>query len=831
MSLLPLRAARRTLVAGLLVPTLAVSIAAAQTASSPASGRRLIAAAASASASASASTSSSAFASAAPAGSTSASPRASATGWLNIAPTALLKPPAPPGAASPTHRGAPLAITISGGVSLGAYEAGVVYYLISFLRKNPGLFDARVFTGASAGSMNALLGAMALCSKSDVAPTKSLLYRTWTGVGFKQLFRPTDTTPDGLFSRRAFDPIVIETARAFASDIGEGCDVVLGVTTTRKKELAATANDPLGLARVEERFAVHVRGRPDGKPPMVRSYVDPTFRTRQALLPEDETGEISFLSLRDVLQASSAFPLAFAPKPVSFCLHEPSAKGELTCKGGDAKPVAFIDGGVFDNQPVRLAARLLSAGLEAPAQLLRDRPSFDDVSLPAQAEFVHVSPDNFSFPAEEGEAPRNVDRPSALGTISEFARTFIGNARSKELLGLFEERPDLRERLSVARVNLPTASSPLGAFFGFFESDFRAFDFYLGMFDARRLIEQRLLPKVPRSGRAPVFPEPTASKEDMPEDWRPYSCLRAVLGGEPGKACDGEGMQNFRILLQVSLDRLASTCGRPEAPPTTDNVICTRAGLGGPPPIVPHVDDKSDSGHAFRRSARESDIAYVLRRLTAYGFHFKDLGLRPNESSLALDRVRELLGEALVRFSEVQPVDGRAAIRFLALPALNLLAYAPPPSIVYGVLGSPNEVGYSARAKRPTWLPRSLRANVALQFRGVGTLLSSEDNAVAFSPVAGGELELPFSGPTLQARIGLRGGYIISSARGKPLGKCKSVDDDVGKCSRLTTQAAIELTAYDRLRFHLLGEYLPPVFQGQTHLYSVTPALGAQLSW
>lgn len=817
------RAARRALVAGLIVPTLVASIAAAQTSGSRPPSRTSAATSASASASAPPSA-------AAASASASPAPRASSSAFFNIAPTALLKPPAPPGAASPTHRGAPLGITISGGVSLGAYEAGVVYYLVSFLRKNPGLFDARVFTGASAGSMNALLGAMALCSKNDVAPTKSLLYRTWTSVGFKQLFRPRDTTADGLFSRRAFDPIVIEAAQAFATDVSEGCDVLLGVTTTRKKELAATANDPLGLARVEERFAVHLRGRAEGKPPLVRSYVDPTFRTRQALLPEDETGEISFLSLRDVLQASSAFPLAFAPKSVSLCLHEPTAAGELSCKGADAKPVAFIDGGVFDNQPVRLAARLLSAGLEGPAQLLRDRPSFDDVTLPAQAEFVHISPDNFSFPAEEGEAPRNVDRPSALGTISEFARTFIGNARSKELLGLFEERPDLRERLSVARVNLPTASSPLGAFFGFFESDFRVFDFYLGMFDARRLIEQRLLPKVPRS-RAPVFPEPTASKEDMPEDWRPYSCLRAVIAGEPGKACDGEGMQNFRVLLQVSLDRLASTCGRPEAPPSTDNLICTRAALGGPPPLVPHVEDRSDSGHAFRRSARESDIAYVLRRLSAYGFHFKDLGLRPNESTLALERVRELLGEALVRFSEVQPVDGRAAIRFLALPALNLLAYAPPSTIVYGVLGSPNEVGYSVRAKRPTWLPRTLRANVALQFRGVGTLLSSEDNAVAFSPVVGGELELPFSGPTLQARIGLRGGYIISSAGGKPLGKCKSADDDVGQCSRLTTQTAIELTAYDRLRFHLLGEYLPPVFQGQRHLYSVTPALGAQLSW
>jgi hypothetical protein len=420
--------------------------------------------------------------------------------------------------------------------------------------------------------------------------------------------------------------------------------------------------------------------------------------------------------------------------------------------------------------------------------------------------------------------------------VSEFARTFIGNARSKELLSLFEERPDLRARLSVARVNLPTASSPLGAFFGFFERDFRSFDFALGMYDARKLIERKLLAKVQRT-KAPVFPEPALSKEDIAEDWRPFACLSAVLdtddASKASHACEGQGagIENFRILLQVSLDRLMSTCGRPDAPRTTDNTLCTRGALGGPPPSVPFVEDKSKSGRAFRRSSRESDIVYVLRRLSAYGFHFKDLGLKPDESEQALERVRELLGDALVRFSEVQPPDGRAAIRFLGLPALNLLAYAPPPNIVYGVLGSPNEIGWSVRAKRPTWLPRTFRANLALQFRGLGTLLSSENNYFALSPIAGLEAELPFSGPSLQARLGVRGGYIISTSGGKPFATCTDADDDVGQCSRLTTQATIELTAYDRLRFHLLGEYLPPVFKAQKGLYSVTPAVGAQLSW
>ena len=734
----------------------------------------------------------------------------------------------PPGRPSPTHRGAPLAITISGGVSLGAYEAGVVYYLVEFLRKNPGLLDARVFTGASAGSMNALLGVVTLCAKESTTPSRSLLYRTWIDVGFAELFRPRETVADSLFSRKAFDPMVAEVEKAWGTDIMEGCDVLLGVTTTRKKELPATNDDALGLARVEERFNVHITGRGQGKLPLVRSYVDPHFQTRQAMLPTDTTGQVAFSSLRDVLQASSAFPLAFSPKEVRFCLQQPTLQTGLVCTVADTLPVAFIDGGVFDNQPVRLASRLLSAGLGAPRELLRDMPSFDDVTLPEEAQLIHISPDNSTFPAEEGEAPKDADRPSALGTLAEFARTFVGNARSKELLGLFEERPDLRERLSVARVGLPTASAPLGAFFGFFERDFRSFDFTLGMNDGRNLVERTLLAKIKQTPRAVAFPEPTG---DVPSDWRPYLCLRAVLAGEAEKACDGDDLESFRILLQVSLDRLFSVCARPDATRLTDNPLCTRGALGGPPPTVPHVIDKSKSGRAFRRDPKESDLVYVLRRLSAYGFHFQDLGLRKNEGDAAIERVRELLGEALVRFSEVQPADGRVAIRLLAVPALNLLAYAPPTNIVYGVIGSPNEVGWSGRKKRPTWLPRSVRANFALQFRGVGTLLSSEKNFVAFSPVAGLEAELPISGATFQARVGLRGGYIVSTSGGKPFGACKNDDAEVGLCSRLTTQALFEVTGYDRLRIHLLGEYLPPVFKGQQSLYSVAPAVGAQLSW
>ncbi|HTO98183.1 MAG TPA: hypothetical protein VMK66_14135, partial [Myxococcales bacterium] len=47
----------------------------------------------------------------------------------------------------------PASITISGGVSLGSYEAGLVYYMVEAMRLNPSAATPRIVTGASAGSV------------------------------------------------------------------------------------------------------------------------------------------------------------------------------------------------------------------------------------------------------------------------------------------------------------------------------------------------------------------------------------------------------------------------------------------------------------------------------------------------------------------------------------------------------------------------------------------------------------------------------------------------------------------------------------------------------
>ena len=102
---------------------------------------------------------------------------------------ALLFLSAPPLAAAAEEERLPLhAITVSGGVSLGAYEAG---FLAFSIHASPAGFAdrLRLLTGTSAGSLNALLAIMAACGTEAPAPEESLFWTTWIPVGLDAALR------------------------------------------------------------------------------------------------------------------------------------------------------------------------------------------------------------------------------------------------------------------------------------------------------------------------------------------------------------------------------------------------------------------------------------------------------------------------------------------------------------------------------------------------------------------------------------------------------------------------------------------------------------------
>ena len=89
-------------------------------------------------------------------------------------------------------------------------------------------------------------------------------------------------------------------------------------------------------------------------------------------------------------------------------------------------------------------------------------------------------------------------------------------------------------------------------------------------------------------------------------------------------ACDGPEMRDFRILLQVSFDRLYAACTGPEvgaSDPSYSNHHCNQAAAGASPPRLVPLGD----GGSYQPKVGESEFDYVMRLLAEYQFPFEDV--------------------------------------------------------------------------------------------------------------------------------------------------------------------------------------------------------------
>ena len=562
-------------------------------------------------------------------------------------------------AQAPSPGPQPFSITVSGGVSLGAYEAGVLYFLTEAIKRSQGEAELRIATGASAGSANALISLLDSCRAPVEDPARSLGFQTWLPVGMNELFVPELVTASSVFTRA---PLVVAMERV-AQRYGEGlradCDVVLGVSVTRETPTHvafrnSATQSALEIPRQVETFAVRIQGRGPGRVPRLTNYADPRARLPQPLLPfelaEDDAAQMrNFGRLTELLYASSAFPLVFAPYKLAHCETDPTAPdppataAHLACT--NPTHTRFIDGGLFDNSPLRmnysLVAQRMRRGADGRTRWLDTAP---DAGTQAPAvRFSYVDPSTHAYPpTDEVEAAGAVE--SALDMSVRLTSTFIETARRRELLALLEESSDadaLGERIALTRNQLPTISSQLGAFFGFFERDFRQLDFYLGMYDGLVSVrsylgrtgagaeesERRLAAQFPVL-RLPLAP-------DLPDGLHAFACLLSQVEERyAGHAvsCDREELRNFRILLQVTLDRLHNACTRtPENESSAAlSPLCRAAAHGGARRSVRGVVDLPEAQRV--PLAGETDFAYTLRSLADYGFAFRDLGLSAGES-------------------------------------------------------------------------------------------------------------------------------------------------------------------------------------------------------
>lgn len=361
-----------------------------------------------------------------------------------------------------------ISFAVSGGLSLGAYEAGLNWALITITRDLPDIDPLQggrlrgvrldSVAGASTGAVNALLSGLAWCQDREAADgladrlDANIFRDLWLVPDVNDLLPPdarsaTYLPGDGVFSRRelviAADHLRESWNRAV---FRPGCRVRLGVTVTRvipeqlRIEGVTVENQrfviPFDLMVGSDR-RVRFSFNPADYPAGARNRPD------VILLPHHRGDDPHALDDERILEAvltSSAFPVAFGRKRLSYCRsHVADAStaitqekaGPLYCpEGYELAEAEFSDGGLFDNLPLGLARRLAENPLAVRDDWMR-------------VAYMYLDPARTRFPAPPAQSTSLCDEPEPppaceqmeFGLESESALLLgaLGTARRYEL--------------------------------------------------------------------------------------------------------------------------------------------------------------------------------------------------------------------------------------------------------------------------------------------------------------------------------------------------------------------------------------------------------------
>lgn len=715
----------------------------------------------------------------------------------------------------------PLGLTVSGGVSLGTWESGFVYFYLEAEKHRP-TSQLRIVTGASAGSANALVAAISSCQPPNPLPMSSLGWNVWGPVGFEELFQRERSDADSLFVRDELERSFERVREVWKQGLPEDCDVVVGATVTRVKPREVKLKDGLSVPRVLETFVVRIQGRGAGRPPKLTNYVEPDAPMPMPLLPfvEDDGDPVAadrnFTQLRSVIFASSAFPVAFAPTPIEYCLSKPPAKGTAPTPKVTECTVPefidlFVDGGVFDNNPLRLAWSMADKHLQRSET---GGCNWTDLFAPHEdlrhdMHFIYLDPDSSNFTPETMESTEPQEN-GFLAKLFSLSGGLIDSARARELSLLAREQHDVADRMDLAMGNLPKASEPLSAFMGFFETEFRRFDFYLGMYDAYAELSTTDAWKE-KADFEKVF---EIGVEERPE-WAPFLCIASMMEPQYAHyrgACDDPGLTDFRILLQVSIDRLYASCRATDRKLSTAakryNYLCSEARRGGEAPAVPHVAQLAPQQRS--RRADEDTFDYTMRLLGEYGFRFNDLGLSRAQSKQGSVALRWKLDDLVDAWSGVQPtLADRLLSRTAARSALNAIEFSPPLFSVYAVLGTMLEAGTSWSPFRDG--PRWLQLHGSLMFNELFSLITSPQPRFSLNLTVGPEAHLTFmSNAVFQPRVAVRGGVQLGAIDGLASRRCDTSDPRA--CTQPELDLVIVVSLLERLRIELVWQTYPMLY-------------------
>ena len=354
-----------------------------------------------------------------------------------------------------------LSMVISGGVSLGAYEAGynwAMVKMLSNLRDHSKMTEPKLrsVTGASAGSINALLTAMYWCQKPEEDDTNSidnnLFYNTWVDLGLSDLIitDPKSNNKSTLFTR---DKLKIKSEAILEKlkkpIYTKGCEVPLGFSVTKARPITTEFQNS-GIKIKNQHFSIPFTLKEENNRLTLSNREMPKSTDYYISIPNIEKNNSKVI---DVLFASSAFPGAFKQIKLNY-LYE-----------GKKKSSYFIDGGAYDNLPLQLATEL----------------------DPKAKEFIFIDPSNMRKEKKSMKEAEEESEP--VGFLTSNAIPLLDSLDIFQSMRLYNAITQYFQEGSGKQLILSSRYHPitgkfLGHFGAFLDKDFRIYDYHVGIYDA-----------------------------------------------------------------------------------------------------------------------------------------------------------------------------------------------------------------------------------------------------------------------------------------------------------------------------------------------------------
>lgn len=431
---------------------------------------------------------------------------------------------------TPSGNREPFSVVASGGISKGAYQAGALWSILALYRAKRDAQDSTgkavelaSLAGASAGNVNTLLMALewAMPTQPPTAKAKrnersSLLWKVWLSIGFDALLPSNDDASkldevigrmdtlrareDATYELRTdiglteslLHPGAFERAKQLVRESAASgsllpCDIPFGVTLTK-----AVADSKV---RVRDVYDAAVMRHASVGRFVVKTERQGFFTDTisQNLLPASAgllihppyDSALSQLRLEDWfdhIQASGAFPVAFPAIRIRF-YPTGSLWAEAQSVPRRLQDGLFLDGGVFDNNPLSLAWDLRAASEHAKDSVNYDSYNAWFVSPNARRTRLGSMPDS----GVTAESLRG------LGWHIGFAGRIIGASADYEMFSLerrlSSERigcgPRFTRQLCVQRTDryFPIFGATAASFGAFLGRPLREIDFYVGVYD------------------------------------------------------------------------------------------------------------------------------------------------------------------------------------------------------------------------------------------------------------------------------------------------------------------------------------------------------------